>query len=121
MCELSFILQDCSITQSTAPGRVTSVAKKTISTPLRVVMLLCWWRRWVGTSSKLPCHLQEAPGTGQGQGRNRSAPRGCVSHIGETLGAAVALGSPTAGADVDTHILKVENSVDSQWFVMYCG
>lgn len=57
--------QDCIITQSTAPGRLMSVARKTISSPCRVVMDLCWCIRWGMTASKEPCHLQEAPGQGQ--------------------------------------------------------
>lgn len=57
--------QDCIITQSTAPGKLMSVARKTISSPWRVVMLLWACMRWDMTASKEPCHLQEAPGHGQ--------------------------------------------------------
>ena len=51
-------------TQSTAPGRVISVAKKTISSPCKVVMDLCASQRCCMTLSRLPCHLQDAPGHG---------------------------------------------------------
>lgn len=61
---------DCIMTQSTAPGKLMSVAKNTMSSPWRVVMLLCEVIRWGMTSSRLPCHLQEAPGQGHVYGRN---------------------------------------------------
>jgi len=57
--------QLCIITQSTAPGRLMSVARKTISSPCSVVMDLCTCIKWAITCSRLPCHLQLAPGQGQ--------------------------------------------------------
>jgi len=61
--------QDCIMTQSTAPGRLMSVARNTMSSPCNVVMLLWAVMRWTMTCSKLPCHLHEAPGHGQEYGR----------------------------------------------------
>ncbi len=61
---------DCIMTQSTAPGKLMSVARKTISSPCSVVMDLCWCSKWGMTASRDPCHLQEAPGQGQEYGRN---------------------------------------------------
>jgi len=61
---------DCIMTQSTAPGRLMSVAKNTISSPCRVVIDLWDIIRWGITCSREPCHLQEAPGHGQEYGRN---------------------------------------------------
>ena len=49
--------QDCIITQSTAPGRLISVARKTMSSPGNVVIDLCRLRRWGMTCSRGPCHL----------------------------------------------------------------
>ena len=62
--------QDCIITQSTAPGRLMSVAKKTMSSPWRVVIDLWTCIRCDITCSNAPCHLQLAPGHGQEYGRN---------------------------------------------------
>lgn len=47
--------QLCIITQSTAPGRLISVAKNTMSSPFNVVMF--WWAcwRWTITFSSWPC------------------------------------------------------------------
>lgn len=44
----------CIITQSTAPGRLMSVARNTISSPCRVVMDLWFTKRWGITCSKDP-------------------------------------------------------------------
>jgi len=57
--------QDCIITQSTAPGKLISVARKTISSPCSVVIDLWICMRCDMTCSRLPCHLQLAPGQGQ--------------------------------------------------------
>ena len=51
-------------TQSTAPGRVMSVARKTMSSPCSVVIDLCASQRCCMTFSRLPCHLHDAPGQG---------------------------------------------------------
>ncbi len=52
------------LTQSTAPGKVISVAKNTISSPCKVVIDLCASQRCCMTFSRLPCHLHDAPGHG---------------------------------------------------------
>ena len=62
--------QFCIMTQSTAPGRFISVAKKTMSSPWSVVILLCTCIKWDMTCSREPCHLQLAPGQGHEYGRN---------------------------------------------------
>ena len=63
--------QHCIMTQSTAPGRLMSVAKNTMSSPTRVVMVLWAERRWSRTKSKFPpCQVQVVPGHGQEYGRN---------------------------------------------------
>ena len=62
--------QHCIITQSTAPGKLMSVARKTMSSPCNVVILLCVWIRWPNTSSSDPCHLHDVPGHGHAYGRN---------------------------------------------------
>lgn len=41
-----------------------------MSSPLRVVMVLCALSRWSSTSSRLPCQRQVVPGQGQAYGRN---------------------------------------------------
>lgn len=61
--------QLCIITQSTAPGKLMSVARKTISSPCNVVMLLWCMIRCGITESSEPCHLQLAPGHGHKYGR----------------------------------------------------
>lgn len=58
------------MTQSTAPGRLMSVAKNTISSPWSVVILLCDIIKCGITNSNDPCHLQLAPGHGHKYGRN---------------------------------------------------
>ena len=58
------IVFKCYLTQSTAPGRVISVAKKTISSPCKVVIDLWASQRCCMTLSRLPCHLHDAPGHG---------------------------------------------------------
>lgn len=62
--------QLCIMTQSTAPGRLMSVARNTMSSPWRVVILLWTLMRCGMTCSREPCHLQEAPGQGHMYGRN---------------------------------------------------
>ena len=59
---------DCIITQSTAPGRFMSVARKTMSSPCNVVIDLWTCIKWDITCSSAPCHLQDAPGHGQEYG-----------------------------------------------------
>ena len=60
--------QLCIITQSTAPGKLISVARKTMSSPCNVVMDLWTCIRCDMTCSREPCHLQLAPGHGQEYG-----------------------------------------------------
>lgn len=59
---------DCIITQSTAPGKLMSVARKTMSSPCKVVIDLWQCIKCGITCSKDPCHLQAAPGHGQQYG-----------------------------------------------------
>ncbi len=62
--------QLCIMTQSTAPGKLISVARKTMSSPCNVVMDLWTCMRCDITCSREPCHLQLAPGQGQEYGLN---------------------------------------------------
>ena len=65
-----FSKQHCIITQSTAPGRLMSVARNTMSSPTKVVMVLWAERRCSKTRSRSPpCHVQVVPGHGQEYGR----------------------------------------------------
>lgn len=57
--------QLCIMTQSTAPGKLMSVARNTMSSPCKVVMDLWTCMRCDMTCSNDPCHLQLAPGQGQ--------------------------------------------------------
>ena len=60
--------QLCIMTQSTAPGKLISVAKNTMSSPCNVVMDLWACIKCCMTCSREPCHLQLAPGQGQEYG-----------------------------------------------------